>query len=456
MSVAPSWLCCRSGRPAWSKATSDDMGRSTASVRRVGQVTQTFSTHAMNSSFYKILLDPSARHLSLPHEFVSKHLKNKVPHAPIIRSDNGRYSWRLNIKYIGDSYCFTNGWNLVVKESQLGFGDLLFFQLVHRTAFEMKIYSPNGCEITLPPKNEHDDPMFMPILTNGYRSRLRFPEEFAALAGINGEGTMTVKNVDGKEWVTGLRLDASYKTKRYCLSTGWGRFWRENKLSIGDECVFKFIRSEGKLLLAEVTKTKSTFKMPTYGPHYCEKTLLPKVEHDGGSIDEDDENDGDEEEKEDDDPDYDYVDYGYANHDYVVYDYVNHGDDDDDDEKNKGNDDGDDDPFFRQLLTKSYKNRLRFPKEFARLAGIDGEGTMTLKNVDGREWVLALRLDHSYRSTRRYLLASGWSKFWRENKLSIGDKCVFKFIRSEGKLLLAKVTKTKTVEVLVNKVVKRW
>ncbi|XP_076922466.1 B3 domain-containing protein REM9-like [Bidens hawaiensis] len=177
--------------------------------------------------------------------------------------------------------------------------------------------------------------------------------------------------------------------------------------------------------------------MPTYRPHGCEKTLLPKVENDGGSVDEDDENDGDEEEKDDDDSDHGYV---------------NHGDDDDD-EKNKGNDD-DDDPFFKQLLTKSYKIRLRFPKEFARLVGIDGEGTMTLKNVDGREWVLGLRLDHTY-STKRYLLASGWKRFWRENKLSIGDECVFKFIRSEGKLLLAKVTKTKTVEVLVNKVVKR-
>ncbi|XP_076894259.1 B3 domain-containing protein REM6-like [Bidens hawaiensis] len=394
----------------------------------------------MTPSFYKILQDPSDRHLSLPPEFVSKHLKNKVPYAPIIRTANGGYLWRLNIKYIGDSYCFTNGWNIVAKESHLGFGDLLFFRLVNRTTFEMKIYSPDGCEITLPPKNEHDDPIFMPLLTKDYRSRLRFPPEFAALAGIDGEGTMTVKNIDGKEWVTVLRLDASYKSKRYCLGSGWGRFWRENKLSIGDECVFKFIRSEGKLLLAEVTKEKCTFNMPTNGPHGRENILLPKVEHDGGSVDEDDENDGDEEEKEDDDPDYDY---GYVNRDYVVYDYVNHGDDDDDDdEKNIGN--NDDDPFFRRLLTKSYKSRLRFPKEFARLAGIDGEGTMTLKNVDGREWVLALKLDHSYRSTKRYMLASGWGRFWRENKLSIGDKCVFKFIRSEGKLLLAEVAKTKS------------
>lgn len=120
---------------------------------------------------------------SLPPEFVSKY---KVPYAPIIRTANGGYSWRLNIKYIGDGYCFTNGWNIVAKESHLGFGDLLFFRLVNRTTFEMKIYSPDGCEITLPPKNEHDDPIFMPLLTADYRSRLvRFHLKFILFSCIN-------------------------------------------------------------------------------------------------------------------------------------------------------------------------------------------------------------------------------------------------------------------------------
>ncbi|KAI3744531.1 hypothetical protein L1987_57614 [Smallanthus sonchifolius] len=45
----------------------------------------------------------------------------------------------------------------------------------------------------------------------------------------DGEGSMTLKNVDGKEWVTGLRLAKAFD---------------------------KFIRSEGKLLLAKVTKKK--------------------------------------------------------------------------------------------------------------------------------------------------------------------------------------------------------
>ena len=65
-----------------------------------------------------------------------------------------------------------------------------------------------------------------------------------------------MKNQDGKEWKMGVRLDKSYWTERYTLSPGWRKFKRHNKLTEGDECVFKFITSESKLCLAKVTKKK--------------------------------------------------------------------------------------------------------------------------------------------------------------------------------------------------------
>ncbi|GKE29271.1 DNA-binding pseudobarrel domain-containing protein, partial [Tanacetum coccineum] len=43
----------------------------------------------------------------------------------------------------------------------------------------------------------------------------------------------------------------------------------------------------------------------------------------------------------------------------------------------------------------------------------------------------------------RYTLSPGWREFKRCNKLIEGDECVFKFITSESKLCLAKVTKKK-------------
>ncbi|MFS8028872.1 putative transcription factor B3-Domain family [Helianthus anomalus] len=98
----------------------------------------------MATSFYKILLDPTARHM---------------------------------IKQIGDDYCFVNGWNNVVKDVQLGFGDFLLFKLVDQSTFRLSIYSPNGCEKILTPKILHDhdhddDPSFVSTFTKSHLKRL--------------------------------------------------------------------------------------------------------------------------------------------------------------------------------------------------------------------------------------------------------------------------------------------
>ncbi|XP_076922472.1 B3 domain-containing protein REM9-like [Bidens hawaiensis] len=223
----------------------------------------------MPSSFSNILFDTSSSNLLLPPDFVSKHLNNKISDTPIIiQSANGGYYWKLKIKQISDdSYCFSDGWDNVVKDSQLDFGDFLLFSPVDELTFKLSIYSPNGCEKILPQKiggndgggeddenyEKNEDPWFTTIITTTHTSLLRFPRGFAELAGIDDEGTMTVKNLDGKEWVTGIKLDKSFRSsRRYLLSPGWPCFRRENDLSAGDECVFRFIRSEGKLLLAKV------------------------------------------------------------------------------------------------------------------------------------------------------------------------------------------------------------
>ncbi|KAK1425798.1 hypothetical protein QVD17_21158 [Tagetes erecta] len=217
----------------------------------------------MAPSFFKILLDPSSPHLSLPPDFITMQLKNKIPNNPIIKSANGGYCWRLKIKQIGESYCFVNGWNNVVDDINLVFGDFLFFKLVDQCTFVMSIYTPNGCEKILTPKIYHlcgDDPFFSTIIKKSHSNILRFPGGFAESVGIKGEGTMRMKSCDGKECVMSLKFDKSYRTTiRYYLSCGWPRFRRENGLLEGDECVFKFIRSEGKLLLAKVTKNKLPF-----------------------------------------------------------------------------------------------------------------------------------------------------------------------------------------------------
>ncbi|GJX34995.1 DNA-binding pseudobarrel domain-containing protein [Tanacetum coccineum] len=97
-------------------------------------------------------------------------------------------------------------------------------------------------------------PSFFKIIVDQSRPYLRLPKKFVGLPGIDREGTITMKNQDGKEWKLGVRRDKSYWTERYALSPGWREFKRCNNLTEGDECVFKFITSERKLCLSKVTK----------------------------------------------------------------------------------------------------------------------------------------------------------------------------------------------------------
>ncbi|KAK9074679.1 hypothetical protein SSX86_007277 [Deinandra increscens subsp. villosa] len=282
-------------------------------------------------AFFKILLDASAPHLPLPPDFVTRHLENRIPKHPMIRSVIGGFSWRIKIMKIGESCCFSGGWSSVVEDLQLGFGDFLIFRLVDRSVFDMIVFSPNGCEKDLPSQiddeidddeekeedlvvdddDEEDekfgdedededefeededgeedeeveydeekengeeddgdgdgdgddevdggidgddgDPFFMLTISKSHKNYMRLPTEFVELTGIYGEGTLTLKNLDGDEWEAGLRLE---NRKRYCISAGWPDFRRSNDLCDGDECVFKFIKSEEKLLLARVTKKR--------------------------------------------------------------------------------------------------------------------------------------------------------------------------------------------------------
>ncbi|KAI7748377.1 hypothetical protein M8C21_034015 [Ambrosia artemisiifolia] len=215
-----------------------------------------------------MLLAQSSPRLPLSPDFVNKLLEDKIQQGPIMLTTKGGQSWRLEIKQIDDTYYFTNGWNNVVEDMQLRFGDFLSFRPLDQSTIKMSIFSPKDCDRFLAPKvithdhggngkNEDGDPFFTSkINKNHIRSRvLRLPIEFARLAGIDGEGSMRVKNLDGKECVMGLKLDKSFRGKeRYMLTSGWPQFLQENELSEGDECVFKFIRSEGKLQLAKVTK----------------------------------------------------------------------------------------------------------------------------------------------------------------------------------------------------------
>nr|XP_043626618.1 protein PFC0760c-like isoform X2 [Erigeron canadensis] len=438
-------------------------------------------------SFFSLILDKSATNLKISTEFVTKHLKNKIPKGPIIICADGGYSWSLEIKKIGEDYYFDNGWTNVVKDTNFMFGDFVLFTLVDDICkFEMFVYDKNSCERSLPTKvkvednsvdniaanvdvvnddnvvddddddddddvvdMDGDDPFFISTISKAHRTKLRLPDEFVESAGIEDERSIMLKNLDGEEWRMGLRPGKVNQSKKLYISSGWADFQQSNDLKEGDECVLKFIRSKGKILLAKVTKKKRpTRQLQASGESSKTKVVKKKrgreLHAHGRDLDVESEDEyiepvkkrfrGNDDDDKDDDSDED--EYGEGDSDYD-------GDGNEVEEDNVEEEDGvdiDGHPFFTSTLSISYRSKLWFPANFVRLARIEAARTITLKNLDGEE--SSMRLHRMEKDSQiRYYSSWGWPGFQRRNKLREGDKCLFKYITSEGKICLAKVTK---------------
>ncbi|GJT25062.1 DNA-binding pseudobarrel domain-containing protein [Tanacetum coccineum] len=258
----------------------------------------------------------------------------------------------------------------------------------------------------------------------------------------------------------------------YHFSIGWPSFRRSNNISKGDECVFKYIRCEDKMCLVKVTKRKTQARSSPPA------AVAIETEVDDGLDDKDaeDNNDKDEDEDEDEDADFDDDDdpffvvtltqYNFKgcllqrsqsfrqqklmvmwilNSGRVDKEAVKFGMDDKEADKVVELADGvdDSDPFFVVTITTIHKSMLRLPSAFVGLSRIDAKENIILKRLDGNERLMALRSYQQNNSTY-YCLSMGWPAFMRSNSISEGDECVFKYITSEGKMCLAKVTQTKT------------
>nr|GFA27777.1 hypothetical protein [Tanacetum cinerariifolium] len=242
-------------------------------------------------------------------------------------------------------------------------------------------------------KDEDKDVEFVVTITRSHKSKLRLPIDFVASAGIESKENITMKSFDGNETQMSIRTDKQrhrHRSKQYHLSVGWPAFKRSNNISEGDECVFMYATSEDKMCLAKITKKENV--------HVDDNTDEDEyVELVDGMDDKD------------------------VNEDAELVD--------------------DEDPFFRVTITPSHKSMLPLPLDFVGLAGINTKKNIIIKSLDGNESQMAVRTDQRFNSAQ-YHLAMGWVAFKQRNNLSLCDECVFKYITSEDKLCLAKVTKT--------------
>ncbi|XP_023746764.1 putative B3 domain-containing protein At5g66980 isoform X2 [Lactuca sativa] len=252
-------------------------------------------------------------------------------------------------------------------------------------------------------------PSFFKILLDRSAPHLELPPGFVHkhLEKKIPENPILLSRNGGYEW----RLKIKKEGEIYYFADGWSDVVEDSDLGFGDFLVFWLL-------------DESTFKLSIFSPNGCEKNFPLKIQDEHDDTEEEEE----EEEKEED------------NYDDDGGNGVEYEEDDDDDGGDIDGDDGD--PFFIKIISKD-KYTLRIPLAFSRLTGLKARKSIKMKNLNGKEWPMKLLSEG--RNYTRYYLSAGWSRFRRANELCEGDKCLFKFLRSEDKFCLSKVTKKSQV-----------
>ncbi|KAJ6342985.1 hypothetical protein OIU78_010829 [Salix suchowensis] len=84
-------------------------------------------------------------------------------------------------------------------------------------------------------------------------------------------------------------------------------------------------------------------------------------------------------------------------------------------------------PFFKAAMRPSYVHtsyRLCVPSSFARKYFTKNHGYVTLSVLDGRTWPVK----YCNRTKSRVVFCHGWMAFAKDNKLAVGDFCIFELI----------------------------
>ncbi|PWA91067.1 hypothetical protein CTI12_AA094090 [Artemisia annua] len=250
------------------------------------------------ASFFKILLRDSKDYFPLPTAFANKYLeKCKHMKQTIILKTKSDVKWRVKCMYSKkkEIYYFTKGWLKFMKENRLHNGDFLVFWLVPSKkllTFKVFFYEPNGCLIKNQTSGSSKRHKVVPTVGHSFdqesvkKKRVVEKEEisdddsrkkghwrlekvvgqsyltymymaltrgFAKVTGIYTRDWVRLKNSEG-EWEVGVRNWGHGRARVPNLVERWSEFIKDNKVKVGDTCVFSHVK--GKLFHVHVIKKK--------------------------------------------------------------------------------------------------------------------------------------------------------------------------------------------------------
>ncbi|XP_058765606.1 B3 domain-containing transcription factor VRN1-like [Vicia villosa] len=245
------------------------------------------------------------------------------------------------------------------------------------------------------------NPSFMIAMKSSYLSySLYVPTKFIKNHLKKGKSDILLQLIDGRTW------DVKYSVGK--LRAGWTKFVGDNKLTVGDVCVF------------ELTKSKVlTFKVLIFR---VEESHFPLSQ-------ESDQRDKDMSGVENQTIILDKDKKAAQRTSLRTKTHLSISEDQRKDDKFNSKY-----PFFKVNITMIDRgnSRLTVPINFIRkYLGVKKEQTVVLK-FGKKSWPVKL---FCYSDKRSGQISGGWNQFWKENKLKSGDVCVFELIKNKDAIL---------------------
>ncbi|XP_056163529.1 B3 domain-containing protein LOC_Os12g40080-like [Syzygium oleosum] len=225
-------------------------------------------------------------------------------------------------------------------------------------------------------KFHSENPFFKLVIYQG--TRINIPVGFVR-QHIKKERTMVTLRYSDGSWL--VKLLRNLQHHQALFSAGWTAFARENRLHVGDVCIFELIDRDDGVFNVSICRSAggieqsacgaSRSELDFHGPAVPRSLISPEL-----AINIDTEH-----------------------------------------------------PFFKMVIPRSYMSCLNIPVGFVRQHIKKERAMVTLRYSDGSWLVKILRnLQH-----RQALFSAGWTAFARENRLHVGDVCMFELIdRDDG------------------------
>ncbi|KAL1107106.1 hypothetical protein V6Z11_D03G019700 [Gossypium hirsutum] len=288
----------------------------------------------------------------------------------------------------------------------------------HRVIQQLKPHEKDDALERASKTFKSENPFFLVVMQPSYVGlshskgyRLAIPANFVRKHLMKELCSITLCNSSGKTWIVTFKNNQIGKKQTSYLLTGWGTFVHDNNIRVGDACAFELINS-----------IEISFNVVIYqGPHTkCYQSLsstdiirpMKRKDQSYASPSGSETLTALEKAKA----------FQVASAFKSEY------------------------PFFISVLQPSYSRRMNIPVIFARkyLAKMHKEAILLLSN--GKSWPV-IYCQHKIESTgANAIFGSGWRRFSHDNKLEVGDSCVFELIMAAETSMKVAIYKKQAVK----------